>query len=177
MLHTVIRTKSYRTDSHLPRDQRFVERMEENLHNIADPAATYAVTACSYVPTGQADVGRATIDFEWVTLDDAKKKPAEKDTREYRLNGATGRSDDVTTDLYVQCLMPGELKEPSRKVLLHTGAAFTVNLGPVHDHHTQDQQMDFVYRMTRKATEVLGCENKPLEKDPVVKAVAGGSAS
>ncbi|MEV6330837.1 hypothetical protein [Streptomyces sp. NPDC051909] len=169
LLHAVIRTKTFRTDSHQPRDQRFVERMEENLRNIADPAATYAVMGCSYVPNGQEGIGRATIEFEWEPLGDANKEALEKDTREYRLNGATGRSNDVTTSLYVQCLMPGELKAPSKKVLLHTDAAFTVNLGPIHDHHTQDQQMEFVYRMARRATEALGCQNKPLEKEPVVK--------
>ncbi|MGW5421802.1 hypothetical protein [Streptomyces sp. NPDC003943] len=176
LLHTVIRTKNFRTDSSQPRDQRFVERMEENLHNIADPAATYTVSGCSYVPKGQAGIGRATLDFDWVSLDDAQKRRIEKETREYRLNGATGNSNDVMTNLYVQCLMPNELKEQSRKVVLHAEAVFTVNLGPVHDHHTQDQQMDFVYRMTRRATEVLGCENKPLEKEPVVKPFGNGTS-
>ncbi|MFE5295702.1 hypothetical protein [Streptomyces sp. NPDC056632] len=184
-LHTVLRADTFRTDWHQPRDARFVEKVEENLRNLADPAAMYTVTGCSYVPKGQVGIGRATIDFEWVPLDAAKKDPAykrkdpaDKEPRTYRLNGATGVSNDVFTSLYVSCLLPGELKEPSKRVLLRTNAAFTVNLGPVHDHGTQDQQMDFVYRMTRKATEVLGCENKPLEKDPAVKPVASqGSAS
>ncbi|MFD7975255.1 hypothetical protein [Streptomyces sp. NPDC059071] len=177
LLHTVIRTNTFRTESAQPRDQRFVERMEENLHNIGDPAATYTVSGCSYVPNGQADTGRAAIDFEWVPLDEVKKEPTEKGTREYRLNGATGNTNDVTTNLYVQCVMPGDLKEASKKVLLHTDAAFTVNLGPVHDHHTQDQQMAFVYRMTRRATEVLGCQNKPLTKDPVVEPLTESTSS
>ncbi|MFG3348460.1 hypothetical protein ACGF1Z_25805 [Streptomyces sp. NPDC048018] len=183
-LHTVLRADTFRTAWHQPRDARFVEKMEENLRHLADPAAMYTVSGCSYVPKGQVGIGRATIDFAWVPLDAAKKDPAygrkdpaDKESRTYRLNGATGVADDVSAGLYVSCVLPGELKEPSKRVLLHADSTYTGNLGPVHDHGTQDQQMDFVYRMARKATEVLGCENRPLEKEPVVKPVPSGASA
>ncbi|MFJ3905961.1 hypothetical protein [Streptomyces sp. NPDC090025] len=171
LLRTVIRTKNFRTDWYQPSDRRWAERMEETLRDIADPAATYTVSGCAYVPNGQPGVGRATVNFAWVPSPVPARRPDDKESREYRVNGATGRSDDISTHLYVSCVLPGSLQESSRKVLLHADAAFTMNLGPVRDHGTQDQQLEFVYRMTHRATEVLGCENKPLAKEPVVKAV------
>ncbi|MEV5974322.1 hypothetical protein [Streptomyces sp. NPDC051921] len=172
LLRQVIRADSYETQNG-NRTPRFVEKMQTNLRGLPAGQVTRSVRQCSYFPDGRRGDGQATIEYSWAQPADAKKGAA-KGARSYELNGATGTSDDVTTDLYVQCRLPGELADSSATVLLHADASFTVNLGAVKDHGTQDQQMDFVYRMARKATEALGCENEPLAKDPVAKPLAAG---
>ncbi|MET9955485.1 hypothetical protein ABZ135_28615 [Streptomyces sp. NPDC006339] len=168
LLRQVIRADSYRTQvDHT--DSGFVERMQEELRTYPGAEATNPVRQCGYVPKGAVE-GQASVQFDWAPAADAKKGAGViEGTRTYDLNGATGRSHDVSTDLYVQCDMPDELSGASKKALLHANASFTVNLGNVKDHGTQDQQMSFVYQMARRAAEVLGCTNNPLAKDPVVK--------
>ncbi|MFF8597898.1 hypothetical protein ACF06M_04745 [Streptomyces sp. NPDC015238] len=160
--------------NHLTPD--FVEGMRINLRGKPEKLVTDGLVQCSYYPNGDRGFGQATIEFRWSSPADAKKDAAVEGARSYDLTGSAdviGVSHDVSTDLYVPCRLSGEPAERSKGVHLHATTSFTVNLGEVHDHGTQDQQMDFVYRMTRRATEVLGCENKPLEKDPVVTPVAG----
>ncbi|MET8508204.1 hypothetical protein ABZV60_26730 [Streptomyces sp. NPDC004787] len=175
LLH-VLRADSFTTRHGSP-THMFVERVQDRLRENAKDGSSYSVRQCEYFPNGKYGGGQATIEYDWSPLTAPEGGKDAEGTRHYELNGVAGESNDVMTDLYVRCDMPGALGTPSRKVLLHADASFTVNLGEVHDHGTQDQQMDFVYRMTRRATEVLGCENKPLEKDPVVKPVAGTGTS
>lgn len=72
--------------------------------------------------------------------------------------------------LHVPCDLGGELSEPSRKAVLRADASLTVNRGKDVDQEMKARQLSFLYLMTREVTEALGCENKPLVKDPVVKA-------
>ncbi|MFC7977856.1 hypothetical protein ACFUT3_21770 [Streptomyces cinereoruber] len=174
LLSQVMRTDSFTTRNGY-RSSRFVEKMQDRLREYGKEGKTLAVRQCFFFPDGRSDDGQTTVEYGWAPLSDAQKGTDAAGTRRYSLNGATGRSGDVTTDLYVRCELPGELKDPSKKVLLHADVSFTTNLGTVKDHGTQDQQMSFVYLMTRRATELLGCENKPLEKDPVVKPLNGST--
>ncbi|MEV4949644.1 hypothetical protein [Streptomyces sp. NPDC053755] len=171
LLRQVMRAETFSTDVG-SRDSRFVEKMQDALRSNPE----YRTGQCEFHPNGKEGNGQATIDYGWSPVADADKVPG-ADTRRYELNGAKGTSDDVMTHLYVPCDLPGELKPQSRKVLLHANAAFTVNLGAVKDHGTQDEQMSFLYSMARKAADVLGCENKPLAGDPVVKPLTGSTSS
>lgn len=168
LLRQVIRADSFETriGNRVP---DFVEKMTINLRGKPEGRVTLSVRQCEYVPKGAHADGQATIEYRWAPLTEAETGRDPEGTRRYKFDGATGKSNDVMTNLYVRCDLPGELNAPSKKVLLHADASFTVNLGQVKDHGTQDQQMSFVHNMTRRATEVLGCENKPLAKDPVVK--------
>ncbi|MFF9911289.1 hypothetical protein [Streptomyces sp. NPDC013457] len=175
LLLQVIRANSFETriGNRVP---DFVEKMSVNLRGEPEGQVTQSVRQCEYLPKGVAGDGQATIEYRWAPLTEATSGKDPEGTSSYRFDGATGKSHDTMTDLYVQCELPGELKARSKKVLLHADASFTMNLGPVKDHGTQDQQMSFVHQMTRRATEVLGCENKPLAKDPVVKPLTEGSS-
>ncbi|MGW3561249.1 hypothetical protein ACWDNT_28630 [Streptomyces sp. NPDC000963] len=174
LLSRVMRTDSFTTRNGY-RSPRFVEKAQDRLREYGKEGKAPAVRQCFFFPDGRSDDGQTTVEYGWAPLSDAQKGTGTAGTRRYSLNGATGRSGDVTTDLYVRCELPGELKEPSKKVLLHAGVSFTTNLGTVEDHGTQDQQMSFVYLMTRRATELLGCENHPLADDPVVKPLTGST--
>ncbi|MEU4266867.1 hypothetical protein [Streptomyces sp. NPDC026092] len=167
LLLQVIRGETF-TDRIGNRAPDFVEKMQINLRGYPENRITQPLRQCEYFPNGQHGNGQASIEYSWVPLADAESDK-DPDTRRYRWAGATGKSHDVSTDIYVQCDMPGDLNARSKKFLLRAEASFTVNLGTVKDHGTQDQQMEFLYYMTRKATDVLGCENKPLAKEPVVK--------
>ncbi|MFE0776165.1 hypothetical protein [Streptomyces sp. NPDC058861] len=175
LLSRVMRTDSFTTRNGYP-GPRFVEKAQDRLREYGKEGKAPTVRQCFFFPDGRSGNGRTTVEYAWVPPSDARRGTDAAGTRRYSLNGATGRSGDVTTDLYVRCELPGELKEPSKKVLLHAGVSFTTNLGTVEDHGTQDQQMSFVYLMTRRATELLGCENRPLEKDPVVKPLDGSAS-
>lgn len=168
LLRQVIRANSFesRVNNRTP---DFVEKAQINLRGYPEGRVTQSVLQCEFLPNGQRVDGQATIEYRWSPLPDTEKAPDADETRRYQLNGATGTSHDVTTNLYVRCDLPGELSAPSKKLFLHTVASFTTNLGPVKDRGTQDQQMSFVYLMARRAAEALGCENKPLAKDPAVK--------
>ncbi|MEU6988608.1 hypothetical protein ABZ946_35265 [Streptomyces sp. NPDC046324] len=172
LLRQVIRTPEFETriDN---RDQRFVEKMEDGLRAQPEGSSASPVLACSYAPKASSNEGRANVEFTWSPTAEAESGGGEKGTRSYQPSAsATGTSDDVSADLFVQCRLPGDLNARSKKVLLHAQAAYTVNLGAVQDHGTQDQQMAFLYYMARKATEVLGCENQPLAEEPVVKPLS-----
>ncbi|MGW2205321.1 hypothetical protein [Streptomyces sp. NPDC001774] len=168
LLRQVIRAETF-SDRIGNRTPDFVEKMKASLRGNAEERVPPRLRQCEYFPDGQHGNGQATIEYSWVPLADAESDKDPDGTRRYRWDGATGKSHDVGTDIYVQCDMPGDLNARSKKLLLHAEASFTVNLGTVKDHGTQDQQMEFLYYMTRKATDVLGCENKPLAKEPVVK--------
>ncbi|MFF7178876.1 hypothetical protein [Streptomyces sp. NPDC008121] len=166
LLHEVMRTKSFRTDVHNSESQ-FSQEMKEILQKYPDQASMHALMGCSFVPKGQPDAGQVRITFEWAARSDRSSPPPENAVRRYNLNGATGESTDTSSHLYTQCVLPGELNGKSKKIPLHAEASFTMNLGPVRDHGTQEEQISFLYLITRRATESLGCENKPLERAPV----------
>ncbi|MFJ9807205.1 hypothetical protein ACIRTB_03060 [Streptomyces sp. NPDC101158] len=170
-----------RADSYTPqvdhRAPRFVEGMQINLRGEPEYRVTPSIRACVFFRNNGREAGQTTLTYTWEPLVDGQKAASPTGARSYRLGGATGWSHDSATGLVVRCDMPGDLEAPSRNVLLRADASFTVPPETRHDLGAQDRQMDFVYRMARKATEALGCENRPLEKDPDVKPVDGRSAS
>ncbi|MFJ3519929.1 hypothetical protein [Streptomyces sp. NPDC090131] len=84
-----------------------------------------------------------------------------------------GESNDTFTKLFVQCDLPGDLDAPSKSAWLYAKASYTVNIGRTDiDQAARDRQSALTYLMARRVTDALGCENKPLEKPPVVKPLA-----
>ncbi|MFB7866850.1 hypothetical protein [Streptomyces sp. NPDC056069] len=170
-----------RADTYTPqvdhRAPRFVEGMQINLRGEPEYRVTPSIRACVFFRNNGREAGQTTLTYAWEPLVDGQKPASPAGARSYRLGGATGWSHDSATGLVVRCDMPGALEAPSKNVLLRADASFIVPPAPGHDHATQDRQMEFVYRMARRATEALGCANKPLEKEPVVEPVAGGGAS
>ncbi|WP_158708578.1 hypothetical protein [Streptomyces sp. NRRL S-244] len=72
--------------------------------------------------------------------------------------------------VFVECAMPGELDERSKSARFYADASYTINIGkPELDQAARDRQTALAYLVARRVTEALGCENKPLERPPVVK--------
>ncbi|MFJ3965485.1 hypothetical protein [Streptomyces sp. NPDC090036] len=81
-----------------------------------------------------------------------------------------GEGNDTFTKLFVQCDLPGDLDAPSKSAWLCANGSYTVNIGRTDiDRAAEDRQTALTYLMARRVTDALGCENKPLEKPPVVK--------
>lgn len=154
-----------------------VEGMQERLgEDLSTP--TSSQTTCSFAPRSTFGSKRLRIEFSWVPQDtearEVDKLPGK--LSHYDVNGATVEANDLVSRLTVPCRMPGDLTAPSQKVLLQGQASNTLLNGTDVQQKTVDQQVTFLYLMTRRATDALGCENDPLAKKPVVKASAEPSA-
>ncbi|MDQ0797219.1 hypothetical protein [Streptomyces sp. B1I3] len=145
------------------------ERLEEDLSEPTLPQAT-----CSYAPRDTAGTKTLRIEFSWVPRNveagHGNKLPGP--LSHYNVNGAVGEANDISSHLRVECVLPGADKKTSKQILLQGEASNTLLMGTEVQQKTIDQQVTFLYLMTRRATEALGCENDPLAKEPVVKASA-----
>ncbi|MET9884948.1 hypothetical protein ABZZ20_17815 [Streptomyces sp. NPDC006430] len=129
-------------------------------------------STCALWAAGQNGGDRVTFSFGWVSR-------ASKDVEQHLPNGvpfeaggAFGQANDTDTALFVGCEMPGKLGGPSKSAWLHAKASHNVSPPRTDiDRATKDRQTALTYLMARRVTEALGCENKPLEKPPVVKPV------
>lgn len=127
---------------------------------------------CSYRPGTTTGARMLSIEFDWLPRGEVGSKTASLPgkVRHYTVNDATVQATDIVSRLTVPCRMPGELDKASQKFLLQGEASNTLLMGTDVQQKTIDQQVTFLYLMTRRATEALGCENDPLTKNPVVKA-------
>ncbi|MET9592453.1 hypothetical protein ABZY45_16080 [Streptomyces sp. NPDC006516] len=143
------------------------ERLGEDLGEPTLPQAT-----CSFAPRNTVGSKTLRIEFAWVPrdagTDDTNRLPGP--LSHYDVNGAAAEANDISSHLRVECVLPGTDRKASQKVLLQGEASNTLLKGTEVQQKTIDQQITFLYLMTRRATEALGCENAPLTKDPVVKA-------
>ncbi len=128
---------------------------------------------CHYVPEPPQESRRLTIDLAWTSpgLADRSGVPPE-DYTHYTVNGVHAETTDIIAKFRVVCRLPGDLAEPSRRAQLRFTLGNTVNMGS-EDPETQKRHVAFLYLMAQRATEALGCENKPLQGTPVVKPGKG----
>nr|WSX51779.1 hypothetical protein OG409_24335 [Streptomyces sp. NBC_00974] len=154
-------TKAYGTTRAL------VGKMERALPSVSKRERFYT-DACGYGADDEQRDIRATFLVGWL-LKTAKEPSFPGDTF-YDVNGARGITNDRRSTLLVQCDLPGDLREQSRKVWLTADTSYTFGPArPKADQATEDREMTLTYLMARRITDALGCENKPLEKPPVVK--------
>ncbi|MFE5243695.1 MULTISPECIES: hypothetical protein [unclassified Streptomyces] len=149
-------------------DGDLVESMENWLKPGGAEKSALPLRMCSYRPEAATGARTVSLEFGWLPLDEANELPGQ--VRHYDLNGATVQANDINAKLTVPCRMPGDLGDPSAKVMLEGQVSNTLLIGTDVEQRTVDQQVTFLYLMTRRATEALGCENDPLAKDPVVEA-------
>ncbi|MBK3595926.1 MULTISPECIES: hypothetical protein [Streptomyces] len=126
---------------------------------------------CSYRPEKITGADMVSIEFGWLSRDAVGKKANKLPgkVRHYDVNGATVQANDIVSRLTVPCRMPGGLEKASQKVLFQGEASNTLLTGTDVQQKTIDQQVTFLYLMTRRATEALDCANDPLARKPVVK--------
>ncbi|MFD8978842.1 hypothetical protein [Streptomyces sp. NPDC059564] len=131
----------------------------------------YPKPTCALWAAGQNGGDRVTFSFGWVSR-------ASKDVEQPLPNGvpfeadggAFGQANDTDTTLFVGCEMPGKLGGPSKSAWFNAKASHNVSPPRTNiDQTVRDRQTALTYLMGRRVTEALGCENKPLEKPPVVK--------
>ncbi|MFI5621306.1 hypothetical protein [Streptomyces sp. NPDC051567] len=169
LLREIFRTEEFGTEIQNG-TSRLTDRLGDELRKMEPQKATDRVHACAYLPDRQKGAGRATFTFGWVPLDLPKESVRSLPGGiRYEVNGTTGETNDTASLLRVQCDMPGDLGPLSKKALLLADVSYSVNIPRKDvDQATRDRQTVLAYLMTRRVTEALGCENKPLEKEPVV---------
>ncbi|MFD7262450.1 hypothetical protein [Streptomyces sp. NPDC059874] len=154
-------TKAYKSTSEL------VDKVKRALPSMRPGKNSYFNAACRYGVEDQDRTVTATFSFGW----SPRELPGPPSSGvSYELNGARGVTSGSDSTLLVQCDMPGELGAQSRNVWFSAEAYFSfMPAGPGVDQSGKDRQMTLTYLMARRVTEALGCENKPLDKPPVVK--------
>lgn len=146
-------------------------RLKKDLRERKTDDWTTPADMCSYVPANQSKPHRVRVEFGWTPPAGAQgARPAVKDAGRYEVNGALIETDDIASLLRIRCDLPGGLGAPSKQVLLYGDVSYSINISRTDiDQAARDRQTTFAYLMTRRVTDALGCENKPLEKPPVVK--------
>jgi hypothetical protein len=163
-------TTIYAQPSHL------TERLRNDLEQRQSSDSTLPAYACSFSPKNHEGASTLRIGFSWVPSGGPEKEPRSLgDASHYNLNGVLGESNDIGAGLRMECRLPGKFGTLSRQVLLYADASNTLNMGRDVDQAMKDRQVTFLYFMTRKATDALGCENDPLKKEPVAKPYATAS--
>lgn len=168
LLRGILRTEDFETQI-TNRAKRVQEGLEGGLREMGIEKATLPWYTCAYWPGAQSRE-RATFGFGWAPR--ASKEPEWSLAKgvPYEVNGVSAETNDTYTKLRVQCDMPGELGQKSKAAWFYANASYAVNIPRTDiDQAARDRQTAFAYLMARRVTDALGCENKPLEKPPVVK--------
>lgn len=176
VLRQVLDSTELQTDISNENDD-IAEKMPERLQKGDFRGFGFPLRVCSFAPKSTVGAHRLSIEFLWVARDEsAREDPGlTEPISHYNVNGALGEASDTVSRLRVECRLGGDFKKPSKRVLLQGKAWNTLLMGTKVEQATKDQQVSFLYLMTRRATDILGCQNDPLTKDPVVKPY--GSAS
>ncbi|MFB7465895.1 hypothetical protein ACFCZ1_20765 [Streptomyces sp. NPDC056224] len=154
-------TKAYGSTSVL------VDKMERALPNMPKRDMFYT-NACGYSVGGEQGDSGVTFLAGWFLR--TSELPSFPNDVSYEVNGVRGVARSSSSTLLVPCDLPGELRAQSQKVWLTADTTFTFSPSrPDADQAAQERRMTFTYLMARRITDALGCENKPLEKPPVVK--------
>ncbi|MFD5750276.1 hypothetical protein [Streptomyces sp. NPDC127033] len=169
LLQKALRTDQYETTVHNTNDQ-LPEKLSDKLKEWKPGKTEFTTQICSIAPKDGRLDGALGFELSWTARDGSTKGDLPGKVSYYNLNGAPGEANDIITEIRAQCNLPGKLRNPSSQVSLLAAGSNTLNIGTKVDQETIDQQLTILYRVARKATEVLGCENNPLKKAPVVKA-------
>lgn len=169
LLREILRTDTFVTEVQ-NRTGRLTEKLENQLSKAGAAEMTLPVYSCAYILGTQQSGKRSTFGFGWIPRASKDEESSRSKGVPYEANDAFGETSDTYTRLYVQCDMPGERGEASKSAWLYANGSYVPNIGRTDiDQTARDRQTAFTYLMTRRVTEALGCENKPLGKPPVVK--------
>ncbi|MEU3062030.1 hypothetical protein [Streptomyces subrutilus] len=144
----------------------FVDEAKRALPVLRPEKHTFYTNVCGYGTADERGAGGMTFLAGWLLR--TSGAPSSPGDVPYALNGVRGVASDSRSTLLVPCDMPGDLREQSQKVWL-TGDLTFGQSRPATDQAAKDRRMTLAYLMTRRVADALGCENKPLEKAPVVK--------
>ncbi|MFJ8017510.1 hypothetical protein [Streptomyces sp. NPDC096339] len=167
LLREILRAEDFETKAH-KQTKPLAEKLGRDLQKMGDAKDSYFNLACTYSTQDQQRTDRALFTFGWSSKA-AFETPPLPNGVSYDLNGARGVATGTTVRLFVQCDLPGELGAASRKAWLDTDASYLFRPSRDADQAGKDRRMALTYLMARRVTDALGCENKPLDKPPVVK--------
>ncbi|MEU1126704.1 hypothetical protein ABZ371_24805 [Streptomyces sp. NPDC005899] len=169
-LRRLLGEKDVRTDISNDTDD-LTESMREWLEPGGPERSALPLRMCSYRPAKTTGARMVSLEFGWLPREGAGSKAGTLPgkVRHYTVDDAAVQANDTVSRLTVPCRMPGDLEKASQKVLLQAEASNTLLMGTDVRQKTIDQQITFLYLMTRRAAEALGCENDPLAKKPVVE--------
>lgn len=169
LVHELLGTEEFATKAYAT-TSRLVDKFERALPVLRPEKHIFYTNACEYRADDDHRDARVTFVPGWFLR--TSTVPSSPDDASYDVNGARGLTNDLRSTLLVQCDMPGELRAQSQKVWLTADTTFTFNPSRSDvDQATKDRRMTLTYLMARRVTDALGCENKPLEKPPVVKPI------
>ncbi|MFJ8697515.1 hypothetical protein [Streptomyces roseolilacinus] len=172
LLQRTLRTERFKGEW-FKTTEGLVQKLKKDLQQMKPRSSTVPTGMCDYIPEPKHGSDRVAVEISWTSPNVLNRGgvPSEDFTR-YTVNGVPADSTDIIARLQVTCGLSGDLKADSGKALLQATLANTLNTGR-RDAEAQKQQIAFLYVMTRRATDALGCENKPLQGDPVVKPGKG----
>ncbi|MCP9958819.1 hypothetical protein [Streptomyces sudanensis] len=171
LLQAVLRSERFK--SQYATTEQLAQRLGQDLRKMKPGSSSGVRQMCHYLPDPPQEVRRLTIELDWTSpgLADRSGVPPE-DYTHYTVNGVHAETTDIIAKFRVVCRLPGDLAEPSRRAQLRFTLGNTVNMGS-EDPEAQKRHVAFLYLMAQRATEALGCENKPLQGAPVVKPGKG----
>ncbi|MFE5861164.1 hypothetical protein ACFQ77_11470 [Streptomyces virginiae] len=147
------------------------EALRHGLPETSPEGRTSTKMTCALWAAGQNGGDRVTFSFGWVSRASKDVEQPLPEGVPFEVDGgAFGQANETETRLFVGCEMPGELAGPSKSAWFHAKASHNVSPPRTDvDQTVRDRQTALTYLMARRVTDALGCENKPLEKPPVVK--------
>lgn len=96
-----------------------------------------------------------------------------RDASHYVVNGLPAEANEGDAKFSFSCVMPGEFRDASRQAQMVGWASLTGGPRKGSQRDWDVRHVALSYLMAQKAVDALGCENKPLQGDPVVKPVKG----
>ncbi|MFD0271236.1 hypothetical protein ACFVGY_32405 [Streptomyces sp. NPDC127106] len=168
LLREVLQAEGFSTKVYKPTGE-LVKKLERDLRSMRPEKQTYYHLTCSFQADTDTRLARASFSFAWAPRT-APQQPWFTGDVSYDVNGAPGVADHTKARLLVQCDKPGDLAAQSQKAYLSADVYYSFkDFEPAEGQAATDRKMALTALMTRRVTDALGCENKPLEKSPVVK--------
>ncbi|URM91223.1 hypothetical protein LUW75_15955 [Streptomyces sp. MRC013] len=163
-----VRTTIFAVPSDLAED---VESELRRLESGKDPLPS---NLCLFEGATDDSEGSVRIMLQWAAPGRGKTagRPL-RDASHYVVNGLPAEANEGDAKLSFSCVMPGEFRDASRKAQMVGWVSLTGGPRKGSQRDWDVRHVALSYRMAQKAVEVLGCENKPLQGDPVVKPVKG----
>lgn len=152
--------------------EKLVQRLEKDIRQMKPGTSTVGRHLRHYIPEPPPGSDRLTIELSWTSPDASGRGIPSEHYAHYNINGVPVEATDIIVKSRVACRLPGDLEGPTEYALLRAVLASTLNIGR-RGAEAQKQQGAFLYVMARRATDALGCQNKPLHGVPEVKPGKG----
>ncbi|KAF0647422.1 MULTISPECIES: hypothetical protein [Streptomyces] len=147
---------------------RLVQRMEDGLREWTAEEGALPTDVCLFQRHAAEGDRSVRISFQWISRSESRKRDL-RDATDYVVNGVPAQVNEIRSEVTFPCFMPGDNRMKSRQLHLVGRAAFTAE-GPGESREAMDvRHVTLAYLMAQKAVKALGCENEPLQGEPVVQ--------